>query len=115
MSANSKLYVGNLSFQTLEIDLQDLFAQCGTVTEAVLMQDRATGQSRGFAFVTMSTPAEAQEAITRFAGKDFQGRSLTVNEAKPREDRGGGGGGGGDRRGGGGGGGGGGRRDYQRR
>ncbi len=114
MSANSKLYVGNLSFQTLEIDLQDLFAQVGTVTEAVLMQDRATGQSRGFGFVTMSTPAEAQEAIARFADKDFQGRRLTVNEAKPREDRGGGGGGGGgERRGGGGGGGQ--RRDFQRR
>lgn len=107
--SNSKLYVGNLSFQTLEIDLQDLFAQVGTVTEAVLMQDRATGQSRGFGFVTMSTPAEAQEAISRFGDKEFQGRRLTVNEAKPREDRGGGGGG--DRRGGGGGQ----RRDFQRR
>lgn len=84
---NSKLYVGNLSFETLEIDIQDLFAQAGTVNEAALMQDRSTGQSRGFAFVTMSTPEEAQEAIRRFHGKDFQGRSLTVNEAKPREDR----------------------------
>ncbi len=89
---NSKLYVGNLSFETLEIDLQDLFAQAGTVTEATLMQDRATGQSRGFAFVTMSTPEEAQEAIRRFHGLSVQGRALTVNEAKPREDRGGGGG-----------------------
>jgi len=112
--SNSKLYVGNLSFQTLEIDLQDLFAQAGTVTDAVLMQDRATGQSRGFGFVTMSTPEEAQEAIRLFAGKDFQGRNLTVNEAKPREERAGGGGGGGFRPRGGGGGGGG-RRDFQRR
>jgi len=88
---NSKLYVGNLSFDTLEIDLQDHFAQAGTVTDATLMQDRATGQSRGFAFITMSTPEEAQEAIRRFNGADFQGRSLTVNEAKPREAGGGGG------------------------
>lgn len=85
----SKLYVGNLSFNTLEIDLQDLFAQAGTVNEATLMQDRATGQSRGFGFVTMSTPAEAQEAIRRFSGFDLHGRNLTVSEAKPREDRGG--------------------------
>ena len=107
---NSKLYVGNLSFDTLEIDIQDLFAQAGTVKECALMQDRMTGQSRGFAFVTMSTPDEAQKAISLFHGKDVGGRALTVNEARPREERaggGGGGGGGGGYRGGGGGGGGG--------
>jgi|SRR5688572_25611012 RNA recognition motif-containing protein len=105
---NSKLYVGNLSFETLEIDIQDLFAQVGTVTETMLMQDRATGQSRGFAFVTMSTPQEAQEAIKKFDGTDFQGRSLRVNESRPREE-------GGGRGGNGGGGGGGARRQFQRR
>ena len=95
---STKLYVGNLSFQTLEIDLQELFAQAGNVTEVALMQDRMTGKSRGFAFVTMSTPEEAQNAIEMFHGKSFQGRPLTVNEARPREDRGPGGGGGGGRR-----------------
>jgi cold-inducible RNA-binding protein len=85
---NSKLYVGNLSFETLEVDVQDLFAQAGTVTETMLMQDRATGQSRGFAFVTMSTPEEAQEAIRRFDNQDFQGRPLRVNESRPREEGG---------------------------
>ena len=118
--SNSKLYVGNLSFETLEIELEDLFKQAGTVTEAALMQDRMTGKSRGFAFVTMGTPEEAKKAVEMFNGKQIGGRALTVNEARPREDRpaggGGGGGGGGQRRsfGGGGGGGGGGRRDYQR-
>ena len=116
--SNSKLYVGNLSFETLEIELEDLFKQAGTVTEAALMQDRMTGKSRGFAFVTMGTADEAKKAIEMFNGKQIGGRALTVNEARPREDRpaGGGGGGGGQRRsfGGGGGGGGGGRRDYQR-
>jgi len=107
--SNSKLYVGNLSFETLEIELQDLFAQAGTVTEAALMQDRMTGKSRGFAFVTMSTADEAKKAIEMFHGKDLHGRALTVNEARPREATGGGGG---PRRSfGGGGGGGGGRRD----
>ena len=115
----NKLYVGNLSFDTTEIDLQDLFAEAGTVTEAALMQDKFTGKSRGFAFVTMSSDEEAQKAISLFHGKTVQGRALTVNEARPREDRppGGGGGrrdygggGGGGYRGGGGGGGG--RRDY---
>jgi RNA recognition motif-containing protein len=111
---STKLYVGNLSFDATEIDLQDLFAQAGTVQEAALMQDKFTGKSRGFAFVTMSTPDEAQKAISLFHGKTLQGRPLTVNEARPREERSGGGGGGGGRRdfGGGGGGGGGGRRDY---
>ena len=117
--SNSKLYVGNLSFETLEIELEDLFKQAGTVTEAALMQDRMTGKSRGFAFVTMGTPEEAKKAVEMFNGKQLGGRALTVNEARPREDRpaggGGGGGGGGQRRSyGGGGGGGGGRRDYQR-
>jgi RNA recognition motif-containing protein len=114
--SNSKLYVGNLSFETLEIELEDLFKQAGTVTEAALMQDRMTGKSRGFGFVTMGTPEEAKKAIEMFNGKDLGGRALTVNEARPREDRpaGGGGGGGGQRRSFGGGGGGGGRRDYQR-
>ena len=117
--SNSKLYVGNLSFETLEIELQDLFAQAGTVTEAALMQDRMTGKSRGFAFVTMGTADEAKKAIELFHGKDLHGRALTVNEARPREEGGprrsfGGGGGGGDRGGGGGGGGGGGKRGFQR-
>ncbi len=117
--SNSKLYVGNLSFETLEIELEDLFKEAGTVTEAALMQDRMTGKSRGFAFVTMGTAEEAKKAIEMFNGKQIGGRALTVNEARPREagGGGGGGGGGGQRRsfgGGGGGGGGGGRRDYQR-
>ena len=113
--SNSKLYVGNLSFETLEIELEDLFKQAGTVTEAALMQDRMTGKSRGFAFVTMGTADEAKKAIEMFNGKQIGGRALTVNEARPREAGGGGGGGGGQRRSfGGGGGGGGGRRDYQR-
>jgi cold-inducible RNA-binding protein len=116
---SNKLYVGNLSFDTTEIDLQDTFAEAGTVSEVALMQDKFTGKSRGFAFVTMSTPEEAQKAISLFHGKTVGGRPLTVNEARPREDRppgggggprrsfGGGGGGGprGDRGGGGGGGG----------
>jgi len=111
---SNKLYVGNLSFDTTEVDLQDAFAEAGTVTEVALMQDKFTGRSRGFAFVTMATPDEAQKAISIFHGKTMQGRPLTVNEARPREERsGGGGGGGGGRRsfGGGGGGGGGGRGD----
>ena len=108
----TKLYVGNLSFNTTETELQDLFAQAGVVNEVVLMQDKFTGKSRGFAFVTMSSDDEAQKAITMFHGKDFMNRSLTVNEARPREDRTGGGprrdsGGGRGGAGGGGGGGGG--------
>ncbi len=106
----NKLYVGNLSFNTTETDLQDLFAQAGPVNEVVLMQDKFTGKSRGFAFVTMSTDADAQTAINQFNGKAVDGRPLTVNEARPREERSGGGGGGGGYRGGGGGGGGGGYR-----
>ena len=105
---NTKLFVGNLSFDVTENDLQDLFVAFGPVSEVNLMTDRSTGRSRGFAFVTMATPEGAQAAIQGMAGKDVKGRALTVNEARPREERPGGGGGGrggyGDRRGGGGGG-----------
>ena len=103
---NNKLFVGNLSFQTTENDLTDAFAAHGTVTEANLMIDRATNRSRGFAFVTMSSDEEAQKAISAMNGADLNGRAITVNVARPREERSGGGGGG--RRGGYGGGGGGG-------
>ena len=106
-----KLYIGNLSFQTSSDDLQQLFAQVGTVESASVVEDRETGRSRGFGFVEMATNEEGQAAIEQYNGKDFQGRNLTVNEARPREDRGGGGGGGrggyGGSRGSGGGGGGG--------
>ena len=102
----TKLYVGNLSFNTTETDLQDLFAQAGPVTEVTLMQDKFTGKSRGFAFVTMTNEADAQKAIADLNGKTVEGRPLTVNEARPREPRPGGGGGGGGRGGYGGGGGG---------
>jgi RNA recognition motif-containing protein len=110
---STKLFVGNLDFKVTENDLQDAFAAHGTVIEANLATDRTTGRPRGFAFVTMSTPEEAQKAISAMNGKDLGGRALTVNVARPREERPGGGGGR-DRRGGGGGGyggGGGGRRD----
>ena len=111
---SEKLFVGNLSFNTTENDLQDAFAAHGTVVEANLMMDRATGRPRGFAFVTMSTPEEAQKAIAELNGKQLDGRALTVNVARPREERAPGGGGGGRRefRGGGGGGGGGRRERY---
>ena len=109
---SNKLFVGNLSFDTTENDLQDAFAAHGTVVEANLMMDRATGRPRGFGFVTMSTPEEAQKAIEALNGKSVGGRALTVNVAKPREERTGGGGGGGRREYGGGGGGGGGRNRY---
>ena len=110
---SSKLFVGNLSFNTTENDLQDAFAAHGTVLETNLMMDRATGRPRGFGFVTMGSPEEAQKAIDALNGKDLGGRALTVNVAKPREERPGGGGGGGRREyGGGGGGGGGGRNRY---
>jgi cold-inducible RNA-binding protein len=112
---SNKLFVGNLSFDTTENDLQDAFAAHGTVVEANLMMDRATGRPRGFGFVTMSTAEEAQKAIEALNGKSVGGRALTVNVARPREERTGGGGGGGGRReygGGGGGGGGGGRNRY---
>ncbi|TMQ01103.1 MAG: RNA-binding protein [Verrucomicrobia bacterium] len=103
---SNKLFVGNLSFNTTENDLQDAFAAHGTVVEANLMMDRATGRPRGFGFVTMSTPEEAQKAIEALNGASLDGRNLTVNVARPREDRPAGGGGGGGRRGFGGGGGG---------
>lgn len=88
---SNKLYVGNLSFDTTELDLQDHFAQAGTVQQAELIQDRFTGKSRGFGFVTMSTAEEAQNAIGLFHGKDFMNRALTVNEARPAGDSTGGG------------------------
>ena len=102
-----KLYVGNLAFQTSSEDLQQLFAQAGTVESASVVEDRETGRSRGFGFVEMSTKEEGAAAIQQFNGQDMGGRALNVNEAKPREDRGGGGrggfggnrGGGGDRAG----------------
>src|SRR5919112_5006943 len=89
-----KLYVGNLAFQTTSQDLQELFAQAGTVESASVIEDRATGQSKGFAFVEMSTEEEATAAIEQFNGKEVGGRMLKVNEARPRENRSGGGGGG---------------------
>jgi cold-inducible RNA-binding protein len=90
---SNKLYVGNLSFNTTENDLQDAFAAHGTVTEANLMMDRMTNRPRGFAFVTMSTAEEAEKAIAALNGKDMGGRAITVNVARPREERSGGGGG----------------------
>src|SRR6266704_5159480 len=103
---STKLFVGNLSFNTTENDLQDAFAAHGTVIEANLMMDRMTGKPRGFAFITMSTPEEAQKAIEALNGASLDGRSLTVNVARPREERAPGGGGGGRREYSGGGGGG---------
>src|SRR5260221_9267331 len=88
---SNKLFVGNLSFNTTENDLQDAFAAHGTVVEAKLMTDRETSRSRGFGFVTMSTDDEAQKAITALNGASMDSRSLTVNVAKPREERTGGG------------------------
>ncbi|HEV3098958.1 MAG TPA: RNA-binding protein [Candidatus Udaeobacter sp.] len=90
----TKLYVGNLSFNTTENELQELFAQAGTVQEVTLMQDKFTGKSRGFAFVTMSSDEDAQNAISKLNGQTVEGRALTVNEARPREPRPPGGGGG---------------------
>jgi RNA recognition motif-containing protein len=110
---NNKLFVGNLSFDTTENDLQDAFAAHGTVTEANLMMDRTTNRSRGFGFVTMATDEDAQKAMQALNGKEMGGRALTVNIARPREERAPGGGGNGGRReyrGGGSGGGSGGRR-----
>jgi cold-inducible RNA-binding protein len=121
---NSKLFVGNLSFNTTENDLQDLFQSCGSVTEVNLITDRMSGRSKGFAFVTMSSPEEAQNAISTLNGKNVNGRDLNVSEARPREERpersgggggyGGAGGSGGYRGGGGGGGRDGGRRQFSR-
>ncbi len=92
-----KLYVGNLSFETSSDNLQQLFAQAGTVESASVVEDRETGRSRGFGFVEMSSKEEGAAAISQFDGKELGGRNLKVNEAKPRENRGGGGFGGGDR------------------
>jgi RNA recognition motif-containing protein len=89
-----KLYVGNLSFKTSSDDLQQLFSQAGTVESATVVEDRDTGRSRGFGFVEMASKEEGQKAIEQFNGTDLDGRNLTVNEARPREDRGNRGGGG---------------------
>lgn len=100
----AKLYVGNLPYSTVDADLENLFSQAGNVKSAQVIKDRVSGRSKGFGFVEMSSPDEAQSAINKFNGQDFNGRALTVNLARPREDRpsGGGGGfrGGGDRGGG---------------
>ena len=88
---STKLYVGNLAFQTTSQDLEQLFGQAGTVQSASVVEDRDTGNSRGFAFVEMSSQEEASSAIEQFNGKEVGGRFLKVNEAKPRENRGGGG------------------------
>src|SRR3974390_2430849 len=96
---NTKLFVGNLSFNTTENDLQDAFAAHGTVTEANLMMDRATGRPRGFGFVTMGSVEEAQKAIEALNGTRLGDRNITVNEARPKEQRAGGGFGGGRDRG----------------
>ena len=98
-----KLYVGNLPFSATDQILNDTFSQCGKVESAKIITDRDSGRSKGFGFVEMSTEAEAQDAISKFNGADYNGRAMTVNEAKPmapRENRGGGGGGGGGNRGG---------------
>jgi RNA recognition motif-containing protein len=105
---STKLFVGNLSFNTTENDLQDLFAAYGPVQQVDMIMDRMTGRPRGFGFVTMENKDDAQKAIEALHGKNIDGRDLTVNEARPREERAGGGGGGGGRGYGGGGGGGGG-------
>ena len=109
-----KLYVGNLPYDTSDDDLNQLFGQHGAVQSAQVIMDRMTGRSKGFGFVEMSSDEEADAAIAALNGKDFGGRPLTVNEAKPREDRGPGGGGGGGYGGGRGGGGGGGGRGPRR-
>ena len=85
--SQARLFVGNLSYQTGETDLQDYFAQAGSVLSVNLMLDKMTGKSRGFAFVEFSTPEEAQKAIDQFHDQDFQGRKITVNVARPREER----------------------------
>lgn len=105
---NTKMYVGNLTFDATEAEIRDLFSEHGPVNEVAVIMDRETNRPRGFAFVTMNTKDGMEKAIAGLNGKDWNGRAMTVNEARPREDRpaGGGGGGGGDRRGKGGGGGG---------
>src|SRR3954464_6062087 len=107
--SNSKLYVGNLSFKTTEDELRAAFGQFGAVTDVYVAMDKMTGRPRGFAFVTMGTAEEAKSAAEKMNGTDLGGRQLTVNEARPKEERPGGGFGGGGGRGFGGGGGGGGR------
>lgn len=87
MSNPTRLFVGNLAYQTAENDLQDYFAQAGSVTSVNLMLDKVTGKSRGFAFVEFASPEEATKAVEQFHNKEFQGRSLTVNVARPREER----------------------------
>jgi RNA recognition motif-containing protein len=83
----NRLFVGNLSYETLENDLQDYFSQAGVVTSANLMVDKVTGKSRGFAFIEFATPEEANQAVEQFHNQEFQGRALTVNVARPREER----------------------------
>jgi len=83
----NRLFVGNLSYQTMENDLQDYFSQAGVVTTVNLMVDKVTGKSRGFAFIEFATPEEANKAVEEFHNKEFQGRALTVNIARPREER----------------------------
>ncbi len=83
----NRLFVGNLSYQTMENDLQDYFSQVGAVTSVNLMLDKVTGKSRGFAFVEFATAEEASKAVEQFHNKEFQGRALTVNVARPREER----------------------------
>ena len=109
----NKLYVGNLPFSATDDSLRELFAQSGSVNSATIITDRDTGRSKGFGFVEMSSDQEAADAITKFNGTNFEGRTITVNEARPKAPREGGGGGGGGRdRGGRGGGGGGGRQRW---
>jgi RNA recognition motif-containing protein len=95
--SQSRLFVGNLSYQTMENDLQEYFSQAGIVSSVNLMLDKFTGKSRGFAFIEFSSPTEANKAVEMFHNKEFQGRQLTVNVARPREDRPPMRGGGGDR------------------
>jgi cold-inducible RNA-binding protein len=83
----NRLFVGNLSYQTMENDLQDYFSQAGVVTSVNLMLDKVTGKSRGFAFIEFATPEEAGKAVEQFHNQEFQGRQLTVNVARPREER----------------------------
>ena len=111
----NKIFVGGLNWDATDDDLRETFGECGAITDAVVVNDRDTGRSRGFGFVTYSSDEEAKAAVEKFDGQDFMGRKLTVNEARQREERGDGGGGGygggGGRGGGGRGGGGGGYRD----
>ena len=85
--SESRLFIGNLAYQTIDTDLQDLFSQAGVVSSASVMMDKFTGKSRGFAFIEMGSDDEAGKAVEMFHGKEFQGRALTVNIARPREDR----------------------------